>query len=350
MEIVNEIRYRKIEQIGVGQGMNSEVWLAFDPQVNGEVAVKEIQKSNLGNTLALYFDEASAMFASAHPNVVPVHYACQNATQVCVAMPYYPAGSLHSRIRTNPLPPKECLRIAHGLLHGLTRIHLKRFLHLDLKPSNVLFDDTDRPLVADFGQSRSLSSEGLVVAPRMYKFAFPPETLLTSVATVQSDVYQVGLLLYRAINGDPVYEQQVQPWQTLREKILRGKFPDRNLFMPHVPKHLRTVIRKALQVDPVDRYHSASEMSDALARVKVGLDWTVHLASCGKATWRASREGCPDVVVQRSSGGYGNFSVCVYTARGTELRAKCRHDFWREGLSPKEADDHLKKVFVELAG
>ena len=239
MDVLAEIRYQKIRPIGVGQGMNSEVFLAFDPQLSGEIAVKEIQKSSLGNSPHSFFDEAGRMFASAHPNVVPLHYACQTAALVAVAMPYYRNGSLKSRIDVIPLSPKECLRIGHGVLLGLTRIHLQNFLHLDVKPSNVLFDDIDRPLVADFGQARSLNS-GVVTAPRMYQLAFPPETLQTSRATVQSDIYQAGLLLYRAVNGNPYYEAQVPPLPDLPRKIIGGQFPNRDSFMPHVPRRLRT--------------------------------------------------------------------------------------------------------------
>ena len=349
LDVLAEIRYQKMRPIGVGQGMNSEVFLAFDPQLGGQIAVKEVPKASFGSPVASYFEEAGAMFASAHPNVVPVLYACQTPVQISVAMPYYANGSLHSRIETGPLRLRECLRVGHGVLHGLTQIHLQNFLHLDIKPSNVLFDDTNRPMVADFGQARSLSS-GVVTSPRMYRHAFPPETLQTTIATVQSDVYQAGLLVYRAVNGDPHYQAQVPAPHELLAKIIAGKFPDRDLFMPHVPKRLRTVIRKALKLNPTDRYHSATEMSDALARVEVALDWTVSAAANGALTWSATRANRPDLVVELLASGTAEWSVRVSTAGCAGLRAKCPGQYWRTGLARRDAEVHLKRVFEELEG
>ncbi len=328
--------------------MNSEVFLAFDPQLSAEIAVKEIQKANLGNSPASYFNEAGLMFASTHPHVVPPLYGCHTANQISVAMPYYRRGSLQSRIKDGPISPKECLRVGYGVLLGLTQIHLQKILHLDIKPSNILFDDIDRPRVADFGQARSLDSSGVVTAPRMYRLAFPPETLQTSKATVQSDVYQAGLLLYRAANGNPHYDTQVPLQPDLENKIISGRFPNRELFMPHVPRRLRTVIRKALQVNPADRYHSAAEMSDALAKVEIDLDWKTSPSANGGLVWRASRLDRPDIVVEISpcSGGW---STSVFTSRGVDIRAKRPDQYRREGLSRKQADAHLKRVFAELS-
>lgn len=158
MEIVATIRYERLKQIGVGQGMNSEVFLAQDPQLQGQFAVKEIGKANFGNDISLYFDEARTMFAVSHPNVVPIQYACQSLNQICLAMPYYASGSLADAIKTDPLPLETALKAADEVLRGVSRIHQQRYLHLDLKPTNVLFSDRGAAMVADFGQARQVGS------------------------------------------------------------------------------------------------------------------------------------------------------------------------------------------------
>jgi eukaryotic-like serine/threonine-protein kinase len=350
MEVLAEIRYRKIRPIGVGEGMNSEVFLAFDPQLSAEIAVKEIPKARFGNSPGSYFAEAGLMFASTHPHVVPPLYGCHTSDRISVAMPYYPSGSLKARIKSGPLSPKECLRVGYGVLLGLTQIHLKRILHLDIKPSNVLFDDIDRPRISDFGQARTLDVDGTVSAPRMYRLAFPPETLQTSKASVESDIYQVGLLLYRAANGNPFYEAQMPGPLDVSYKIAHAQFPDRDLFMPHVPKRLRTVIRTALRLNPADRYRSAAKMSDALAGVRVKLDWTTEPTPDGGLVWTALRDGRPDLVVSLSPRVGGRWRTRVCTFRGGNARAKSPDRYTRDALRRKEAEAHLKRVFEELSG
>jgi len=349
MDVLAEIRYSKIRRIGVGEGMNSVVFLAFDPQLSAEIAVKEIQKGSLGNSPARYFEEAGLMFASSHPHVVPPLYGCHTANQISVAMPYYERGSLKARIAQGPVSLKESLRVGYSVLLGITQIHLRKILHLDIKPSNVLFDEIDRPRVTDFGQARSVDVAGVVTAPRMYRFAFPPETLQTSKATVQSDIYQVGLLLYRCVNGNPYYEAQIPAVEDLPAKIIAGRFPSRDNFLPHVPRRLRTIIRKALKTNPVERYRSASEMSDALAKVEISLDWSIQVLPTGRTVWQAMRLGKPDILVELVACEGGCWSTEVYTSRNHARRAKEPTRYHRKGLTKVEADEHLKMVFAELS-
>ena len=77
-------------------------------------------------------------------------------------------------------------------------------------------------------------------------------------------MYQVGLLLYRAVNGDAHYRKQVPNWSDLPSMVIKGRFPDRRSFLPHVPARIRTIIRTALHKDFSKRYGSAAEMSIAL--------------------------------------------------------------------------------------
>jgi eukaryotic-like serine/threonine-protein kinase len=147
MQVLASISYTKLNRIGVGQGMNSEVYLANDSQLSGQVAAKEIEKARFANPTA-YFTEAQTMFAVVHDHVVAVQYACQTATMISLVMPYYVRGSLTDRIRNCPLQLSEVQRVAQGVLAGLAHIHLAGYIHFDVKPSNVLFSNTDKPMVA----------------------------------------------------------------------------------------------------------------------------------------------------------------------------------------------------------
>lgn len=346
MDVIGTIRYTKRQQIGIGEGMNSEVFLAVDPQLAGEIAVKEIPKQKLGNSPADYFREAQAMFATDYDNVVSVRYACETTDIIGLAMKYYPRGSLAARIATGPLGLFDLLRVSDGVLRGVSRIHTAGYLHFDLKPSNVLFTETDRAMVADFGQARAFNpATGVVTAPVMYKHSFPPEVVSTGVGTVRSDVYQVGLLLYRAANGDAIFKSQIPADPQLLDAIKAGKFPDRRVFLPHVPPRLRTLIRKALRPKPEQRFGTATEFADALGRIDVSLDWETTIGGAGEIIWRARRTLHPDILILLEPDG-GSWQVKAYTEKAQNpRRALGRRVYWRAGMQRADAFAFLEDVF-----
>lgn len=348
MQVDANISYTIIRQIGIGQGMNSTVYLVDDPQLGGYLAAKEIEKNRFPNPTA-YFAEAQTMFSVTHENVLAVQYACQRADTICLVMPYFQKGSLADRTKIGPLQLSEVLRVTQGVLAGLAHIHVRGYIHFDIKPSNVIFSDKDLPMVADFGQSREISATGVVKVPALYQRTMPPETIVTGVATQAADIYHVGLLMYRALNGEAFFQSQLpsNPVE-IRQKICKGKLPDRQLFMPHVPLRLRTLVRKALRVNPSDRYQTATEMADEIGRFNLELDWSTEPLAVGGLRWRATRPGQCDLIVELEARGTA-WSVESFTeSNGEPRRAKERKLIWRKGLSRDAAFAHLKGVFERL--
>ncbi len=350
MEVYAQIVYERGPQIGVGEGMNSCVFLALDPRIRRQIAVKEIAKANFGNDVNAYYQEARVMFEVEHPNIVPVQYVYDTADTIGLAMPYFRNGSLKPQIAAGPLPIKQVLKMAQGILHGVARIHRCGFLHFDLKPSNIFFTDTNEPMVADFGQSRRANA-GTVRVPRMYKWGIPPEVWDTQVGTYESDIFQLGVLFYRSVNGDPAYQAQRAPIRSdadLRQKIIGGKFPDPKFFLPHVPKWLRTIIRKAMRTDPTDRFRSAIDFADALGRVSPGLDWQIDVLGGDSYRWRAIRPGKPGLEVELIADSNSTWQAKVWTTRLTDRRAKRPSEFWASNLNYADACKHLTDVFSGL--
>ena len=346
MDIRAALTYTRLRQIGAGQGMNSEVYLANDPQLGGEIVVKEIEKATF-SFVAEFFQEAQVMFAGNHDNVVRIHYACETADKICLAMPHFAMGSLADRLALGPLRPREVIRVGDGILRGLAKIHINKFLHLDMKPSNVLFSDSNVPMVADFGQSRAIGPHGVCVPGAMYFNAMPPELLPNSrAATVEADIYQAGLTLYRMVNGDEYYETQRPSAHSIMTAIITGRFPDRNAFLPHVPRAMRAVIRKTLSLNPADRYHSATALADALGKIQIPMDWDVFLAPSGEIRWRAQPDGRTQVVVDLKANA-SKWNVEINTCSNAKMRA-AKKALWATGLTRQKAMDHLKKVLVHL--
>ena len=351
MKVVASVEYQKIKEIGAGEGMNSKVYLATDPQLSGTIAVKEIPKKDFGNNVSLYFAEAQAMYKTKHDNIVPVHYACETGTHVCIAMPFFKKGSFAKLVTAGPAPLSLVLSTGRAVLKALAQVHLANLLHLDVKPSNVLLSDKGVPMLADFGQSRQVSSAGVATASRLYYLAIPPEAYVHGGAVaVPSDIYQAGVLLYRAANGDPHFKAQ---WNVghvkQKEAITKGRFPRRDLFLPHVPRRLRTVIRRSLKVKPEDRYQSAVEFADDIGKVACPIDWRTKIGPQGEFRWRADREGQPALLVSALPAN-GKWNVEVYTEGGRAgRRAKGKAVFWAKGLAWKKAVTHLTEVFENLS-
>jgi serine/threonine protein kinase len=196
-----------------------------------------------------------------------------------------------------------------------------------------------------------MGAAGLVAVPTMYFRAMPPETLLTGTAGVHSDIYQAGLLLYRMSNGEPHYQRQVAQISiaALDKLITKARFPDRSSFQPHIPPRLRTIIRKALRVNPSERYSSAFDLSDDLARLPLPLDWHQTTSSSGLLEWRAPGIlGHANLIVRQVPTGANNWNVEVFTDKAGKRRAKSRKDFWKQNISEVEAGMHLDHLFSVL--
>jgi len=347
MQVIAELKFDKIREIGIGQGLNSTVYLAHDPQLNTNFAVKQIDKTTFWNPDC--FSEAKAVHAVAHPNVVSVQYGCENGNFAFIAMPFYKNGSLADRLVSRPLSLSEFSRSGQDILQGLAHIHMRGYLHLDLKPSNILLGDNLKPLVADFGQARNVGPGGLITAPPLYYKTFPPEVLKTNKAVIQSDIYLSGVLFYRALNGEDHFNEQLLKYPTdaeLEIAISRGKFPDRTSFLPHVPKKLRTLLRKTLKIEPTERFDSATSVADALGRISFLTDWSVSIMPSGEINWIGNSLGKAPVMVELKKTIKG-WCVEVHT-QGGSLRAKGRADFWKVSTMRKEALAHLTYVFEQL--
>jgi serine/threonine protein kinase len=346
MRRVGEIEYTHDHEIGQGQG-RSKVYLASDHQRGGKVAVKEILKTGFRD-FDEYWTESKAMRSAEHEHVVPILYGCQIEDHVCIAMPYYKNGSLADKIRNGPIPPSEIVRLGTQVLSGLTKIHGVPLVHFDVKPSNILIDDNDRARVADLGQAQPIGPHGIANIPELvYGLGFPPESLSLLKGIPESDIYQVGVTLYRAANGDPFFKAQRPGTQReLLDQIRDGLFPNRDAFMPHVPRSHRMILRRAMSVDPSQRYGSAREFASALGKATYSHDWRMANLANGEIEWTSARAPGPDLVV-RLSNDSPKWKVTVHHARPGK-QTKTKGLFWKNGLTRRDGLIHLRRVFESL--
>lgn len=274
--IDSSIKFEKIKRIGEDEGKNSEVYLAKDLQLDANIIVKQVKKSDIKNPDE-YFEEARLLYESKHPHVMEIHYASQDNDHVYFSMPYLENGSIQSIIDNRFLSVKEIIRYALDFLTGLHYVHTKRLAHFDIKPSNVLLTQSDTAILTDFGLAKHINMHGVAEQKKMYRSHIPPERFFSTSMTVHADIYQVGLTLYRMCNGDEMFYGTHDifniPIEDARDLILDGKFPNRQTYLPHIPSALRKIVNTALEVDETKRYDNVIEIMNDLSEIDKSLNW-----------------------------------------------------------------------------
>ena len=134
----------------IGDGGEAEVYEAFDPQLNATLAVKKIPITSFTDK-DLFFEESRKLYLTNHHNVVDIIYACQDDDYVYLAMAFYKNGSLKALIDQRFLTSREVIRYSLQFLSGLNNIHSKGLIHFDIKPENILINNSNQALISDFG-------------------------------------------------------------------------------------------------------------------------------------------------------------------------------------------------------
>lgn len=288
---VAQVNFKKLTEIG-GEGKNSRAFIAHDYQLDAEIVVKEILKAKLVQH-ATFFEESRVLYLSSHPNIVQIHYACEDDGSVYLAMPYYKNGSAKSLMAQRHLSVREIVRYGCQVLSALHNIHSKGLIHFDIKPDNILLSDRNEALLSDFGQAKFVDEDGFATPDGLYTRMVPPEVVEVLDLTTAVDIYQIGLTLYRMCNGDAAFYNQLGQLnkETFVDALKKGLFPDRKAFLPHIPSKLRSIIKKCLQVKPEDRYPSALDVANDLAIIDGEiLDWQFDNTS-GDSVWLKEIDG-----------------------------------------------------------
>lgn len=350
MEVIAQVRYDRYGEIGAGSGQNSRVYEAYDHHLHADLVVKEIEKARIGDPTR-YFLEAKAVHASAHPRVVPIYWAGESGDHVCLAMPNMKGGSLAGRIAKGPLRTSNLIRVAQDVCEGIAQVHIAKFVHLDVKPTNVLFDSNGRCAVSDFGQAMPLDYAGTADARDicLYPSFMPPEFILhKGVVTNASDVYQIGLTLYRAANGEPYFQEQwkaisARQWPGAHTAIATGEFPSRD-FLPCVPRGIQQAILRALEVDPAKRPVGARALAEEIGRVTIAHEWITEEYLPDTATWRLQIAGKADVLIHRR-GLLPSARVEIWTEASSGLRRKSAASWTKLVRTPRQLKMALGRAF-----
>ncbi len=261
----------------LGEGAFGRVYLAFDPQLERQVAIKVPKPEGLTPDLRdRFLREARATAKIHHPNVCPVHEVGTNGDLPYIVMHFVVGTTLASRFDRlgAPLPPRNAVAIARKLALGMAAAHAQGVIHRDLKPQNILYDKASHEvLITDFGLARISGVDGKTVDGSVFGTPayMSPEQARGKQDAVGplSDVYSLGIILYQMLTGrvpfgGSVLEILVHHWETPPEPPSEVR--------PDLDSRLDAICFKALAKKPADRYPSAQALATALSEYLRGTE------------------------------------------------------------------------------
>ncbi len=255
-------RYRILKQIGRG-GM-ADVYLAKDLILDGEeVAVKVLRTNYQTDPIAVarFQREARAMADLDHPHIVRITDIGEEEGQQYLAMEYVAGLDLKRYIKEHhPLSNEEAVRIMGQILLAMRLAHTRGIVHRDLKPQNILLTPDGTAKVTDFGIAVAFAETSLTQTNSMLGSVhyLSPEQARGSKATVQSDIYAMGIIFYEMLTGHIPYDGDSAV--TIALQHFQKPLPSVIAENPSVPQALENVVIKATAKKLTDRYQSVAEM------------------------------------------------------------------------------------------
>lgn len=265
--MVHRIGSYEIEAV-LGKGGMGTVYLALDPAITREVALKVINPELSQNLLLMkrFQNEAVAMARLNHPNIVALHNFFSEGNLHYIVMEYVQGKSLSQIIREEgALPWDRTLPLFTQILTAIDYAHQHRIIHRDIKPSNFIVQPNGVVKVTDFGVAKVFGGEELTRAGTVLGTAhyMSPEQIMGRPVSAFSDIYSLGITLYEMVTGRVPFSGNSD------FEIQRGHLellpPPPRQFNPVVPQGVETAILKSLEKRPEHRFPSARHFLEALS-------------------------------------------------------------------------------------
>ena len=287
----------------LGRGGFGMVWLAHDSLLDREVAIKIPHVHDaLGDEVRQeMIEEARRVARLDLPGVVPVYDFCELSGQSFVVSRYMEGGTLSDYRERNQVGFVEAARLAAQIAHTLHQAHLRNIVHRDIKPGNILLDESGEPWVADFGLAVTEDEQETEPQTVMGTISYMSPELARGenrYVDARTDIYSLGMVLYELLTGRVAFHGSSS--QNLLEQI--GHRPPRppRTINDTVPAELERICLKCLAKDVDQRYLNAGDLAADLEQ------------------WLEERSAAP--AVSRSASGLPK-RVLVYAAGGVVILA-----------------------------
>ena len=255
-------RYRVKKELG--RGMNV-VYLAYDPQMDSQVALKVLSKESVvdENILNRFIKEAQVTRLVAHPNIITVYDVGRDHGTVYIAMELVKGETLNKLTAKSRLSLQQVIDIGEQVSTALDYAHQKGIVHRDIKPANIIIDHKGQVKITDFGIARIEDAhqtiDGMVLGTPLY---MSPEQAKGQPIDGRSDLYSLGVILYELTTGERPFKGET--WELLYQSILQDKPKPPLRDNAPLPPCLSELILKSLEKNPNKRFQTGAEMKAAL--------------------------------------------------------------------------------------
>jgi eukaryotic-like serine/threonine-protein kinase len=263
----------------IGEGGMGTVFEAIDPMLERKVALKvnKISRDTEAKSKQKYADrflkEARLAAQFIHPNIAITYDAGMEDGLLYMALEYIDGHGLQSHARAPELLPKpQVLEIIYNVCYALDYIHTKGYLHLDIKPSNIMLTQKGEVKLMDFGISRlqkessgpenDISGTVYYLSPEQVNSGYP--------INQQTDLYALGTVLYELLSGCRPFQGDT-PYQVIY-RISHEEPPPISTYLPDLSPEIAAVVQKALSKNRQNRFQSAREFADVLLPLIRGKD------------------------------------------------------------------------------
>jgi eukaryotic-like serine/threonine-protein kinase len=254
----------------LGTGASGQVYRAWDTRLDREVALKLLPARSDAEEarMSSIIEEGRLLARVRHHNVVTIYGAERIGDTVGLWMELIDGATVEDRLALGlPFESSEVIEIGNQICQAVSAVHAAGLLHRDIKAQNVMLASDGRAVLMDFGtgweMSEASASTATLAGTPLY---LAPELFRGGEATVQSDVYSIGVLLYRMITG--TYPVRAQSFAQLHRAHERRERADVLATRRDVPRRLAGIIERAIDRDPERRYESAGSLATALAALR----------------------------------------------------------------------------------
>jgi eukaryotic-like serine/threonine-protein kinase len=259
---VNLIGRFEIARI-LGKGAQGSVYLARDPHLQRQVAIKAIGGGAAPDKIRRLLQEARIVSQFSHPNIVTLFDAIEHDGNHYLILEYVDGATLAQLLRREgrfeaPRAVKIAIQIADGLIYA----HGKQVIHRDIKPANIMIDAGGTARIMDFGIAAAVGETDAADSMQGTPRYMAPERLNNKAASESTDVFSLGLVLYEMLTGKPAVSG-VNIYEVMH-KIANEPFQPPSKVNPAIDETLDHLVLKALLKNDTERYTSAAMMKQAL--------------------------------------------------------------------------------------